>query len=103
MMKNEDVLSLLESINDIVLGHGYAPVVTIKDGNGDVAYSGPTIFLPTDQTFRSFGVVKAADAQPTQIGLEGEFYPTYAFTDATGVVPVRANWLPYDHVINDGR
>jgi cytochrome c biogenesis protein len=67
-----------------LIGHGYAPVVTIRDGNGDVAYSGPTIFLPTDQTFRSFGVVKAPDARPTQIGLEGEFYPTYAFTEESG-------------------
>jgi cytochrome c biogenesis protein len=67
-----------------LIGHGYAPVITIRDGNGDVSYSGPTIFLPTDQTFRSFGVVKAPDAEPTQIGLEGEFYPTYAFTDETG-------------------
>ena len=24
-----------------LIGHGYAPVVTIRDGNGDVAYSGP--------------------------------------------------------------
>ncbi|HEX5862314.1 MAG TPA: cytochrome c biogenesis protein ResB [Nocardioides sp.] len=67
-----------------LIGHGYAPVVTVRDGNGDVAYSGPTIFLPTDQTFRSFGVVKAPDARPTQIGLEGEFYPTYAFTEESG-------------------
>jgi cytochrome c biogenesis protein len=67
-----------------LIGHGYAPVITIRDGKGEVAYSGPTIFLPTDQTFRSFGVVKAPDAQPTQIGLEGEFYPTYAFTEETG-------------------
>jgi cytochrome c biogenesis protein len=67
-----------------LIGHGYAPVITIRDGNGDVAYSGPTIFLPTDQSFRSFGVVKAPDARPTQIGLEGEFYPTYAFTEGSG-------------------
>jgi cytochrome c biogenesis protein len=67
-----------------LIGHGYAPVITIRDGKGDIAYSGPTIFLPTDQSFRSFGVVKAPDARPTQIGLEGEFYPTYAFTDETG-------------------
>ena len=65
-----------------LIGHGYAPVITVRDGNGDVAYSGPTIFLPTDQTFRSFGVVKAPDAEPTQIGLEGEFYPTYALLEA---------------------
>ncbi len=67
-----------------LIGHGYAPVITIRDGQGDVAYSGPTIFLPTDQTFRSFGVVKAPDAKPAQIGLEGEFYPTYAFTEERG-------------------
>jgi cytochrome c biogenesis protein len=67
-----------------LIGHGYAPVITIRDGEGQVAYSGPTIFLPTDSTFRSFGVVKAPDAEPIQIGLEGEFYPTYAFTNETG-------------------
>ncbi len=60
-----------------LIGHGYAPVITIRDGNGDVAYSGPTIFLPEDAGFRSFGVVKAPDAKPTQIGLEGLFFPTY--------------------------
>ena len=31
-----------------LIGHGYAPVITIRDGNGDVAYSGPTVFLPED-------------------------------------------------------
>lgn len=67
-----------------LIGHGYAPVITIRDGKGDTVYSGPTIFLPTDQSFRSFGVVKAPDAEPTQIGLEGEFYPTVAFSKQTG-------------------
>ena len=67
-----------------LIGHGYAPVITVRDGKGQVVYSGPTIFLPTDQSFRSFGVVKAPDAQPTQIGLEGEFYPTVAFSKQTG-------------------
>lgn len=64
-----------------LIGHGYAPVVTIEDGNGDVAYSGPTIFLPTDQTFESFGVIKAPDARPGQIALEGSFYPTFVLGD----------------------
>jgi len=67
-----------------LIGHGYAPVITVRDGNGDVAYSGPTIFLPEDQSFQSIGVVKASGARPEQIGLEGWFYPTYAFTDETG-------------------
>jgi cytochrome c biogenesis protein len=67
-----------------LIGHGYAPVITIKDGNGDVVTSGPTVFLPLDQTFQSIGVVAASNAEPTQIGLEGEFYPTDAFSEHTG-------------------
>ncbi len=67
-----------------LVGHGYAPHITVRDGKGNVAYSGPTVFLPESEDFRSFGVVKVPDALPTQIGLEGEFYPTYGFTDATG-------------------
>ncbi len=60
-----------------LIGHGYAPIITVRDGNGDVAYTGPTAFLPEDAGFRSFGVVKASDAKPTPIGLEGLFFPTY--------------------------
>jgi cytochrome c biogenesis protein len=67
-----------------LIGHGYAPVITVRDGQGNIAWSGPTVFLPEDQTFTSIGVVKAADAQPQGIGLRGWFYPTYAFTDASG-------------------
>ncbi len=67
-----------------LIGHGYAPVITVRDGQGHVAWSGPSVFLPEDQTFTSIGVVKAADAQPQGIGLRGWFYPTYAFTDASG-------------------
>jgi cytochrome c biogenesis protein len=71
-----------------LISHGYAPHITVRDAKGQVAFSGPVVFLPEDSTFRSFGVVKVPDAQgpsgPEQIGLEGEFYPTYAFTDATG-------------------
>lgn len=69
-----------------LIGHGYAPVITIRDGDGEVAYSGPSVFLPTNaQTFESFGVIKAPDASPEQIGLEGTFYPTFAMgRDAEG-------------------
>jgi cytochrome c biogenesis protein len=68
-----------------LIGHGYAPVITIRDGNGDVAYSGPTVFLPEDAGFRSFGVVKAPDAKPAGIGLEGLFFPTYLLVDGNPV------------------
>ncbi|MDN4171755.1 cytochrome c biogenesis protein ResB [Nocardioides sp. SOB77] len=64
-----------------LIGHGYAPVITIRDGNGDLVYDGPTVFLPEDQTLRSFGVVKAASAEPQEIGLQGLLFPTFAMTE----------------------
>ena len=67
-----------------LVGHGYAPRVTVRDGEGNLAYKGPVIFLPEDASFRSFGVVKAPDALPEQLGFEGYFLPTYGFTMATG-------------------
>ena len=60
-------------------------MITIRDGNGEVAYSGPTVFLPEDAGFRSFGVVKAPDAKPAGIGLEGLFFPTYLSIDGNPV------------------
>ncbi|HET7173092.1 MAG TPA: cytochrome c biogenesis protein ResB [Nocardioidaceae bacterium] len=63
-----------------LVGHGYAPVVTVRDGHGNVAFSGPVVFLPQDGTFTSYGVVKAPDAKPDQLGFEGYFFPTGALT-----------------------
>jgi cytochrome c biogenesis protein len=70
-----------------LLGHGYAPKITVRDGNGDVAFSGPVPFLPQDGNFSSFGVVKAPDARPQTLGLEGFFLPT-AVIDERGPVSV---------------
>ncbi len=80
------------SIDDtdvFLIGHGYAPNITVRNTDGSIAYSGPVVFLPEDTTFRSFGVVKVPDAEQAgggtaQLGLEGEFYPTYGFTDESG-------------------
>jgi cytochrome c biogenesis protein len=73
----------IDGTDVFLLSHGYAPHITVRNADGTVAFSGPVVFLPEDSSFRSFGVVKVPDAEsksgPTQIGLEGEFYPTYAF------------------------
>jgi cytochrome c biogenesis protein len=74
----------LDGVSVYLVGHGYAPKLTVRDGNGDVAYSGPVIFLPQDASFASFGVLKVPDAQPQQLGFEGMFFPTYSFTMARG-------------------
>ena len=57
--------------------NGYAPVVTVRDSKGDVAFQGPVTFLPQDANLRSIGAIKVPDAQP-QIGFVGSFVPTYA-------------------------
>lgn len=74
----------IDNTDLFLLGHGYAPIITIRDGNGDVVKSGPTPFLPQDTSFESFGVVQAPDAEPTQIGLEGQLYPAYGFFPDSG-------------------
>ena len=77
-----------------LLGHGYAPVVTVRDGNGDIAFSGPVVFLPADGNFTSNGVIKAPDARPERLAFEGVFLPT-AQIDADGMRSVfPAAWNP---------
>ncbi|HZJ04163.1 MAG TPA: cytochrome c biogenesis protein ResB [Nocardioidaceae bacterium] len=76
----------LEDGEVFLVGHGYAPRVTVRDGAGNVGYRGPVIFLPQDSTFASFGVIKVPDAMPEQLGFEGLFLPTYAFSMDTGPV-----------------
>ncbi len=61
----------LDGSSVYLLGHGYAPRVTVRDGQGNVAFSGPAPFLPQDSNFSSFGVVKAPDARPMTLGFEG--------------------------------
>ncbi|MCO5994522.1 cytochrome c biogenesis protein ResB [Actinoallomurus rhizosphaericola] len=60
-----------------LLGHGYAPRFTVKDGKGQVAFQGAVPFLPTNEaTYASEGVIKVPDAQPDQLGFIGLFWPT---------------------------
>ncbi|MBA3744727.1 cytochrome c biogenesis protein ResB [Sporichthya sp.] len=60
--------------------HGYAPAVTVRDGNGNVVFAGAVPFLPVDPVgLSSRGVVKVPDAAPTQLGFQGFFLPTAAF------------------------
>jgi cytochrome c biogenesis protein len=77
----------LDGSSVFLLGHGYAPRVTVRDGQGNVAFSGPAPFLPQDSNFSSFGVVKAPDARPETLGFEGFFLPT-AVIDQRGPVSV---------------
>ncbi len=58
--------------------HGYAPRVTVTDGNGDLTFSGPVVFLPQDSNLTSYGVIKTPDARPERLAFTGFFLPTAA-------------------------
>ena len=66
----------LPNANLYLTGNGYAPVVTVRDANGNISFSGPTAFLPQDKNYTSLGVYKLPDAKPQQFGMISFFYPT---------------------------
>ncbi len=59
-----------------LLGNGYAPHITVEDGEGTVIYSDATPFLPQDNNYTSVGAVKVPGAEPDQLGFAGFFLPT---------------------------
>lgn len=83
-------------------GNGYAPVFTVRDGTGQVVFSGPVPFLPQDGNNTSTGVLKVPDAKPHGLGFQGFFLPTAvihpergpvsAFPDAVNPVVFLTAW-----------
>jgi cytochrome c biogenesis protein len=71
-----------------LLGNGYAPVFTVRDGTGEVVFSGPVPFLPRDANNTSTGVVKVPGAKPEQLGFEGLFLPSAAIDPRRGPISV---------------
>ena len=65
-------------------GNGYAPMVTIRDGAGNVAMQGPVVAKLQGDNYYSSVVIKVPDAKPDQLGFVGFFLPT-AFVNEQGV------------------
>ncbi|MEO5317793.1 cytochrome c biogenesis protein ResB [Arthrobacter sp. CC3] len=59
-----------------LVGNGYAPIITVKDGDGNTAFSGPVVSVPNDAVYTSSIVLKAPDAAPSQLGFVGFFLPS---------------------------
>jgi len=74
----------LGSTNVYLQAHGYAPLVTVKDGAGQVVLKGPVAFLPQDGNLTSIGAIKVPDALPTQLGFIGSFLPTAVMDKVRG-------------------
>ncbi|MET9799170.1 cytochrome c biogenesis protein ResB [Streptomyces sp. NPDC006368] len=67
-----------------LISHGYAPVVTVRDGKGNEVYKGAVPLLPIDNNVTSTGVIKVMDGyrdrngKRDQLGFPAFFVPTYA-------------------------
>jgi cytochrome c biogenesis protein len=59
-----------------LLGNGFAPLITVKDPDGEAVFSKSVVFLPQDQNLTSVGVVKIPDGLEEQVGMMGFFYPS---------------------------
>ena len=68
-----------------LLGNGYAPVVTVTDGDGEPLGTFTAPFLPQDDNYSSTGAVKVPAADP-QLGFYGVFLPTLRFDEELGPV-----------------
>ncbi|MEU0300245.1 cytochrome c biogenesis protein ResB [Streptomyces sp. NPDC006175] len=64
--------------------HGYAPVISVKDGKGKEVYRSAVPLLPIDNNVTSTGAVKVmdgykgTDGKKTQLGFQAFFVPTFA-------------------------
>ncbi|MFD5267373.1 cytochrome c biogenesis protein ResB [Streptomyces sp. NPDC058335] len=64
--------------------HGYAPVVTVKDGRGNVVFHDAVPLLPLDSNVTSSGVIKVYDGYrdakgaKEQLAFQAFFLPSYA-------------------------
>ena len=70
-----------------LLGNGFAPIVTVKDPNGTVVYSGAVPFLSQDGNLTSNGVIKVPDGLAKQVAFQGFFCPT-PVTTTTGCASI---------------
>jgi cytochrome c biogenesis protein len=72
------------STNVYLQANGYAPIVTVRDGAGNIVLKGPVPFLPQDSNLTSIGAIKVPDALPTQLGFVGSFLPTAVMNKVRG-------------------
>jgi cytochrome c biogenesis protein len=65
-----------------LLGHGYAPVFTVRDAKGNVAFQDSVPFLEMEpRNLTSEGVIKAPDAEPDQLAFYAILWPTAAASE----------------------
>ncbi|MCM1970662.1 cytochrome c biogenesis protein ResB [Streptomyces sp. G1] len=78
--------------------HGYAPVITVRDGKGKVVFSDAVPLLPLDSNVTSSGVIKVLDGYRNakgvgeQLAFQAAFLPTYeAGNEVSSAFPALLN------------
>lgn len=81
-------------------GNGFAPEVTVRDADGEIAFTGPVPFLPQDNVYTSTGVITVPDANmgENQLGFQGTFLPS-AIPSDDGAFAGSAHPAPIDPVL----
>nr|WP_244915907.1 cytochrome c biogenesis protein ResB [Kocuria rosea] len=74
----------VDGVKAFLVGNGYAPVIRVTDGNGDLAFEGPVVTIPVDGVYTSNLTLKVPDARPDQLGFTGLLLPT-AVTGPDGI------------------
>lgn len=73
----------VDGVKVFLVGHGYAPRISVRDRSGNLVFRDAVVCLPQDAGFTSTCVVKAPDARP-QLGLTGFFLPTASVDPVRG-------------------
>ncbi|QRZ61988.1 cytochrome c biogenesis protein ResB [Rothia sp. ZJ932] len=78
----EQVLKVNEPVrfngaSHYLIGNGYAPIITVRDGDGNITFEGPVVGLfGGDRNYTSSIVLKVPDTKPDQLAFIGMFLPT---------------------------
>ncbi|MGW2330701.1 cytochrome c biogenesis protein ResB [Streptomyces sp. NPDC001700] len=73
----------IQNYKVFLLNHGYSPVVTVRDGQGEVVHQGPVVGLPIDgANLTESMVIKLGDyrdksGKRDQVAYQGQFLPTW--------------------------
>ena len=73
------------STDVFLIGHGYAPIITLRDAKGRILVSGPTIFETLDGTFHSQGALLAPSALPEPYAVSCDFFPVLGSNNVSSV------------------
>jgi cytochrome c biogenesis protein len=73
----------VNGVSMYLISHGYAPIITVRDKDDTVVYSGPVKYFEAGAMFKSTGMLRVAhgitdkDGKPTELGIFGTFLPTF--------------------------